>query len=287
MIDCLSSDLGADILDSTNQNAFKFGALEEEDTWFEMSQNQRIHFENKRHFNSYLREEYHAIKDLLWRSSYSSLFGDMPPRNYFPEQPYDACRIHGSLILNKVAGNFHVTAGKSLNFPRGHIHISAFMSDRDYNFSHRINRFSFGDPSPGIVHPLEGDEFVTNNSNLTPVRIDRQLTKLPLSDMILHQYFVEVVPTNVQTFLRSVNTYQYSVKELSRPIDHAKGSHGMPGIFFKYDMSALKVTIKQERDNLGIFLVRLSSIVGGIYVCSGVYLKSLSVLKTQVNDFIF
>lgn len=55
-------DVGADILDSTNQNAFKFGSLEVEDTWFELSHNQQIHFDNKRHFNSYLREEYHAVK---------------------------------------------------------------------------------------------------------------------------------------------------------------------------------------------------------------------------------
>lgn len=87
--------------------------------------------------------------------------------------------------------------------------------------------------------------------------------------MILYQYFIEVVPTTVQTFLTTVDTYQYSVKELSRPIDHNKGSHGMPGIFFKYDMSSLKVTVKQERDNLGMFLARLCSVIGGIYVCSG------------------
>lgn len=40
------------------------------------------------------------------------------------------------------------------------------MSEQDYNFSHRINRFSFGDPSPGIVHPLEGDELVTKFGNI-------------------------------------------------------------------------------------------------------------------------
>lgn len=118
---------------------------------------------NKRHFNSYLREEYHAVKDLLWKSSFSTSFGDMPGRDHNPDRPYDACRIYGSLILNKVSGNFHITAGKSLNLPRGHIHISAFMSERDYNFSHRINKFSFGDASPGIVHPLEGDELIATN----------------------------------------------------------------------------------------------------------------------------
>ncbi|XP_018567670.1 endoplasmic reticulum-Golgi intermediate compartment protein 2 [Anoplophora glabripennis] len=245
-------NVGADILDSTNQNAFKFGSLEEEDTWFELAHNQQIHFDNKRHFNSYLREEYHAVKDLLWRSSFSTHFGELPPRNHNPDRPYDACRIFGSLILNKVAGNFHITAGKSLNLPRGHVHISAFMTERDYNFTHRINKFSFGDPSPGIVHPLEGDEVISRDG------------------MTLFNYFIEVVPTNINTFLTAVNTYQYSVKALSRPINHDKGSHGMPGLFFKYDVSALRVTVRQERDHLGVFLARLCSIIGGIYVCSGI-----------------
>lgn len=180
-----------------------------------------------------------------------SIFAEMPARNDAPKMPHDACRIYGSSVLNKVAGNFHITAGKSLNLPRGHIHISPFMSDSDYNFTHRVNRLSFGDPSPGIIHPLEGDEYITQ------------------SKMMLYQYFIEVVPTTVKTFVTNMNTYQYSVKQLARPIDHFKGSHGMPGIFFKYDMSALKVTVRQERDNLAMFLARLCSIVGGIYVCLG------------------
>ena len=58
-----------------------------------------------------------------------------------------------------------------------------------------------------------------------------------------YQYFIEVVPTDIQAvsgFTRS--TYQYSVKDQERPIDHDTGSHGSPGIYFKYDVSALKVT---------------------------------------------
>lgn len=55
-------DLGADILDSTNQVAVKFGSLKEEDTWFELDETQRFHFDNKKYFNSYLREEYHSVK---------------------------------------------------------------------------------------------------------------------------------------------------------------------------------------------------------------------------------
>ncbi|XP_050311600.1 endoplasmic reticulum-Golgi intermediate compartment protein 2 [Anthonomus grandis grandis] len=244
--------VGTDVLDSTNQNTYKFGQLEEEDTWFELSENQQLHFENKKHINSYLREEYHAVKDLLWKSSFSSQFGALPPRSHKPNRPFDACRIYGSLLLNKVAGNFHITAGKSISLPRGHIHISAFISDQDYNFTHRIDRFSFGDPSPGLIHPLEGDERVFNHP------------------MTLVNYFIEVVPTTVKTFMNHIDTYQYSVKELARVINHDQGSHGMPGIYFKYDMSALRVTVIQERDNLGMFLAKLCSVVGGVYVCSGI-----------------
>lgn len=66
-----------------------------------------------------------------------------------------------------MAGNFHISAGKSLQLPHGHIHIAAFISDREYNFSHRINNFAFGDFSPGIVHPLEGDEKIASDGQFT------------------------------------------------------------------------------------------------------------------------
>lgn len=243
--------IGADILDSTGQNVLQFGSLEQEDTWFELSPQQRLHFDGMRQVNSYLREEFHAVQELLWRSGQATLFGDMPKRSVTPSTPSDACRIFGSLILNKVAGNFHITAGHSLALPRGHIHISAFMSESDYNFTHRINRFSFGDPSPGIVHPLEGDEKITDRNTM------------------LYQYFVDIVPTEVNTFLSRLSTYQYSVKDHDRPIDHHKGSHGIPGIFFKYDVSALKVQVTQERDSPIQFIVRLCATIAGICVVSG------------------
>ena len=36
----------------------------------------------------------------------------------------------------------------------------------DYNFSHRIDHFSFGDRHSGIVNPLDGEEQITKNSKL-------------------------------------------------------------------------------------------------------------------------
>jgi hypothetical protein len=60
------------------------------------------------------------------------------------------------------------------------------------------------------------------------------------------------------------STYQYSVKEQSREIDHDTNSHGVPGIYFKYDMSALKVLVRQDREPVAQFLVRLCAGVGGL-----------------------
>lgn len=114
------------------------------------------------------------------------------------------------------------------------------------------------------------------------------------------QYFIEVVPTDVQTFMSQINTFQYSVKENIRPIgmfsirthltynqcdsiydhnksilllhplslDHGKGSHGIPGLYFKYDVAALKVIVEQDRENFVHFLVRLCSVIAGIVVIS-------------------
>lgn len=51
--------------------------------------------------------------------------------------------------------------------------------------------------------------------------------------------------------------------------DHDKGSHGVPGLYFKYDVSALKVIVEQDRENVVQFVVRLCSITAGIIVICG------------------
>ena len=110
--------IGADILDKTNTNAFQFGRLREEPTWWELEPAQRIHFDEVQRLNQYLREEYHqlqvglvlhvvvsvtgSVQDVLWTSGYSKLYADLPARQLVPDSEHDACRVHGSLNLNKV-----------------------------------------------------------------------------------------------------------------------------------------------------------------------------------------
>lgn len=245
--------IGADILDQTGQDTYSFGKLELQNTPYELTPKQKRFHEITRHMNQYMREEYHAVQELLWLSGHSPMIGGMPESELKPDtRKADGCRVHGSLELNKVAGNFHITAGKSIPvIPRGHAHLAMMVSETDYNFSHRIDHFSFGERHGGIVNPLDGEEQVTKNN------------------YHLFQYFMKIVPTEVRTYANQLDTYQFSVTERNRTINHSGGSHGVPGIFVKYDLTALKIRVREEHKPYWQFLVRLCGIIGGIFVVSG------------------
>ncbi|KAF3816237.1 hypothetical protein GH733_014410 [Mirounga leonina] len=166
-------------------------------------------------------------------------------------QPPDACRIHGHLYVNKVAGNFHITVGKAIPHPRGHAHLAALVNHDSYNFSHRIDHLSFGELVPGIINPLDGTEKIAVDHNQ------------------MFQYFITVVPTKLHTYKISADTHQFSVTERERVINHAAGSHGVSGIFMKYDLSSLMVTVTEEHMPFWQFFVRLCGIVGGIFSTTG------------------
>ena len=55
----------------------------------------------------------------------------------------------------------------------------------------------------------------------------------------------------------------------NRTISHDKGSHGVPGIFVKYDLSSIRVHIRETGQPVWQFIVRLCGIVGGIFATSG------------------
>uniref|UniRef100_A0A3B1IEJ8 Endoplasmic reticulum-Golgi intermediate compartment protein n=1 Tax=Astyanax mexicanus TaxID=7994 RepID=A0A3B1IEJ8_ASTMX len=197
-----------------------------------------------------LREE-HSLQDVIFKSIMRGAPTALPPRSDDPTQPLNACRIHGHLYVNKVAGNFHITVGKAIPHPRGHAHLAALVSHETYNFSHRIDHLSFGEEIPGILNPLDGTEKVCTDHNQ------------------MFQYFITIVPTKLETYKVSAETHQYSVTERERVINHAAGSHGVSGIFMKYDVSSLRVRVTEQHMPLWQFLVRLCGIVGGIFSTTG------------------
>ncbi|KAK9516833.1 hypothetical protein VZT92_024743 [Zoarces viviparus] len=240
--------IGADVLDLA-ENMVASDGLKYEAVNFELSPEQRLWHMTLLHIQERLRVE-HALQDLLFKAA---MKGAPPAQTQSEDSPSSlrACRIHGHLYVNKVAGNFHVTVGKSIPHPRGHAHLAALVSHDTYNFSHRIDLLSFGEEIPGIINPLDGTEKVSAESNH------------------MFQYFITIVPTKLNTYKVSAETHQYSVTEQDRVINHAAGSHGVSGIFMKYDISSLMVKVTEQHMPLWQFLVRLCGIVGGIFSTTG------------------
>ncbi|KAL7157182.1 hypothetical protein ABFS83_02G060200 [Erythranthe nasuta] len=168
------------------------------------------------------------------------------------EEEGEGCNIHGSLEVNKVAGNFHFAPGKSFHQTNMHLLDLLALQSESYNISHKINKLSFGDSIPGIVNPLDGVEWVQIRPNG------------------VYQYFLKVVPT-IYTNIKghTIQSNQFSVTE------HYKSSEedqyrSLPGIFFFYDLSPIKVTFTEEHASFLHFLTHICAIVGGVFTVAGI-----------------
>lgn len=252
--------IGADVIDPTNQNnGYAYGELKEEAVSYQLSEKDQEDWNGFGAFNGLRRSEHHILHDFFWSKMQSKTFSGHLEKSVHSTPGSDACRIHGVLTANKVGGNFHVKSGKHVPLPIGHVHISLFnpFGNAGANFSHRIERFFFGKDIPSVVNPLEGEE------------------KVDHSGRMLYQYFIKVVPTDVDTKQFYTTSYQYSVTEADREIDHHSGSHGTPGIYFKYDIEAISVHVREETYPIHHLIIRLLGMMAGIYTISG-FLTNLS-----------
>lgn len=193
----------------------------------------------------------------------------------FPKTPKlrgdaDACRVFGSMEGNKVQGDFHITA-------RGHgyMEFGTHLDHSTFNFSHHINELSFGPFYPSLTNPLDNTMAIT----------DAHFHKF--------QYYLSVVPTIYTTDARTLNklnpaespssgmdglnqhplvyskntvfTNQYAVTEQS----HNVPENAVPGVFVKFDIEPILLTIAEEWGGVLGLVVRLVNVVSGVLVAGG------------------
>lgn len=239
--------LGVDIIDLSGESKAITDHMKLEPAGFELTEEQLLIMEAKQKLISFDGDP-KSLNDLPIVEVVRTASKPTPADTGVQQE---ACRLHGAMNVKKVAANFHITIGRSVPHPQGHAHLNMFIPKEVLNFSHRIDHLSFGLPVPGAVNPLDG------------------VLKIAPTGQHVYQYYMQVVPTRLNTFHRQLSTNQYSVTERNRTLSHQKGSHGVPGIFFKYDMNAMVVEIHEERRPFWQFLIRLCGIVGGIFATSG------------------
>jgi len=170
------------------------------------------------------------------------------------EQVDEGCNLSGHLKVNKVAGNFHIAPGKSFQQQSMHVHDIQVFQVPYFNMTHRINRLSFGRNYPGIVNPLDG--------------VTKTVEK-PISTMF--QLFLKVVPTVYErSDGRTIKTNQFSVTEHKKEINHAAGGHGLPGVFFMYDLTPMVVNIRESHKPFAHFITGVCAIIGGVFTVAGI-----------------
>ncbi|RDL39153.1 Uncharacterized protein BP5553_03493 [Venustampulla echinocandica] len=157
----------------------------------------------------------------------------------------DSCRIFGSLYVNKVQGDFHITA-------RGHGYQewgAAHLDHTAFNFSHIISELSFGAFYPSLLNPLD------HTIATTPNHFHK------------FQYFVSVVPTVYTVGSNpakgnTIFTNQYAVTEQS----YIVGERSVPGLFFKYDIEPMMLTVEEIRDSFLRFMIKVVNVLSGVLV---------------------
>lgn len=148
-----------------------------------------------------------------------------------------ACRIYGTVPINRVEGDFHITAEGM-----GYMGMSGVTPVDALNFTHFINEFSFGTFYPYIDNALDLTSRKTSKKKHT------------------FHYNLKVIPTVYSKLGHEIDTNQYSVRVYETDDKYA------PGIFIKYDFDPIKMTVIEKRLSFFQFIIRLVTIIGGLWV---------------------
>ncbi|KAI1814616.1 DUF1692-domain-containing protein [Poronia punctata] len=238
------------------------------------------------------------------------------------EQRHEGCRVEGDIRVNKVIGNFHFAPGRSFTNFNTHVHDlkNYWDSPVKHSFEHEIHQLRFGPQLPEDLAEKHVNSKPWTNHHINPLDQVKQSTDDPTFNFM---YFVKVVPTAYlplsmagtdgyrqkkgddawlgnlgSSFDGSLETHQYSVTSHKRSLrggdDKAEGhperlhaSHGIPGVFFSYDISPMKVINREERaKTFAGFLAGLCAVLGGTLTVAaavdrGVYEGATRLKKLQ------
>ncbi|KAM7459061.1 hypothetical protein BLSTO_00182 [Blastocystis sp. subtype 1] len=170
---------------------------------------------------------------------------DQPDRSN--RAPAKGCMVWGVLEVNKVSGNFHIAAGHAQNRDSRHVHSFSPSQIFSFNVTHHIEKLSFGDFIPGTPNPLDSHDMVA-------------------AELVSHNYYLKIVPTVYTNATSQVLSNQYSVYEVSRPVQMSAFGQitSLPGVFFVYDITPFMHSISERHMSLAHFLVRICAVIGGV-----------------------
>jgi hypothetical protein len=119
----------------------------------------------------------------------------------------EGCNLSGDMLLNRVAGNFHIAMGEGIERDGRHIHSFVPEDTDNFNASHIIHQLSFGAPEE---ESISGDEATMKGVT--------KIVSKQYGTTGLFQYFIKVVPTTYIKGSTKRETNRYFFTERFRPL---------------------------------------------------------------------
>lgn len=171
----------------------------------------------------------------------------------------EGCQLVGSIEVNKVPGNFHVSSHAYANILNS---VFQMNNVNTIDVSHKINHISFGDDNDlkeiksrnygkGVLNPIDGIEKIkpTDLKNIG----------------VMHQYYINVVPTTFE----DINGKQLFVHQFTANSNEIQ-TYMLPALYFRYDLSPVTVKFTLRKESFFRFLVQICAIIGGIFTVAGI-----------------
>ncbi|KAF8645112.1 hypothetical protein AX16_007941 [Volvariella volvacea WC 439] len=195
------------------------------------------------------------------------------------EQANEGCNISGRIRVNKVVGNIHLSLGRAFQASsRDFYELVPYLHDdaNRHDFSHHIHHLSFEGDDEYDYFKADVSRSMRKRLGLGVNPLDNTVARTSKAQYMF-QYFLKVVSTEFRSLDgHIVNTHQYSATSFERDLnegsrgDTPEGIHiqhgvaGIPGAFFNYEISPIRVVHTDTRQSFAHFLTSTCAIVGGV-----------------------
>lgn len=187
-----------------------------------------------------------------------TVIGPFDHSSNFAEQTGEGCRAEGYVMVNKVPGNFHVSAHGKQNL------VMQYLGG-NINVAHSIHELWFGEVEfkgnhdyEGQVHPLNGMSNLDGGS-------------------MHYEYFLDIVPTTYKKGRGTETGYQFTANMHKQELPYGH----MAAAFFKYQLSPITVQFGKEDSSFFHFLTYVCAIVGGVFTVAGMLSRSIHTTAVQ------